>query len=603
MKNRSEPQMPHASAAIELRSVARLLTDKNDSPARYWIPDYQRGYRWTKTQVFQLLDDIRDFALKSQGLPPGQFYCLQPLVVKKNGDGRFEVVDGQQRLTTIYIILACFKNWVTDLGYENFEVEYQTRMRDADFLRSMDESSAGDNIDFFHMFQARKAVEEWNKENRGQSLKLVQSLLNNDGESPNVRVIWYELTEDDDVVAAFTRLNVGKIPLTESELIRALFLRSAVKDDPTGALGMRIAFQWDRIEHSLQDNAFWYFLQNSGEAVNRITLIFNLAAELWDRGDNGDDHAAFTHFAGEMKQEHNTEQTWKRVHDIFQALEEWYEDRYLYHVIGFILHHTPRNEATIGDLLTDSARLSKARFKASLRDRVLRIAFGQNSIPTETIGAMVEQHCNETSYGNLGKVRKLLLLFNMATLLENPKSNIRFQFDSFKNEIWDVEHIRSVSDKRPDDPRAQNGWLEDCSAYLRTDRRPEAAALLAEIESYLDKITAKAKDVSFDTIDGQILAFFEETSEGGGDGLSNLTLLDSGTNRAYKNSVFAVKRNTLLENDQAGTFVPLCTRNVFLKCYSSMVGNVTFWGSEDAEAYLDAICKTLTKFLTSAEEM
>ncbi|KKC31904.1 DUF262 domain-containing protein [Devosia psychrophila] len=593
--------MPHASAAIELRSVARLLTDEHGGPAKYWIPAYQRGYRWTRTQVFQLLDDIRDFLRDSLGRPAGQFYCLQPLVVKKMEDGGYEVVDGQQRLTTIYVILACLENWVTELGHANFEIDYETRMRDADFLRSMDEAKADNNVDFFHIFEARRAVKDWSKDNPGQSLKLIQHLLNSDGVSPEVRVIWYELPPEEDAIAAFTRLNMGKIPLTESELVRALFLRSAAKDDASGALGMRIAFQWDRIEHSLQDNAFWYFLQSSGEAVNRITLIFNLAAKLWDRGDAGDDHAAFTHFAMAMKHEGNTEQTWKSVNDIFQALEEWYEDRYLYHVIGFILHHTPRNESTIGNLLEHSAQLSKAAFKASLRDHVLRIAFGVNPMPAAEIGAMVEQQSNEASYGNLEKVRKLLLLFNMATLLENSNSNIRFQFDSFKKEIWDVEHIRSVSDSRPDDPRAQSAWLSHCSAYLKTDKRPEAAALLSVIDAYLEMATSKSKDMSFETIDSQILSFFNEASEGGGDGLSNLTLLDSSTNRAYKNSVFAVKRNILLKNDQAGTFVPLCTRNVFLKCYSSMVGNVTFWGAEDAEAYLDAICKTLTKFLIAAE--
>ena len=64
------------------------------------IPSYQRGYRWTGKEVEALLDDLEEF-----GRSPENVYCLQPLVVQAMGDGKFNVVDGQQRLTTLAIIL------------------------------------------------------------------------------------------------------------------------------------------------------------------------------------------------------------------------------------------------------------------------------------------------------------------------------------------------------------------------------------------------------------------------------------------------------------------------------------------------------------------
>ena len=73
---------------IELRSIKRLLVDDGGDPARYWIPAYQRGYRWTRLQVTELLDDIWDFIQDGAG----DFYCLQPIVVRRMDDGRFEVV-------------------------------------------------------------------------------------------------------------------------------------------------------------------------------------------------------------------------------------------------------------------------------------------------------------------------------------------------------------------------------------------------------------------------------------------------------------------------------------------------------------------------------
>ena len=84
----------------------------------FYIPDYQRGYRWTKEEVQTLLEDIDQFDLTGKnGIAP--WYCLQPLVVKETECG-YEVIDGQQRLTTIFLILKFLKQ------NENlFKLEYK----------------------------------------------------------------------------------------------------------------------------------------------------------------------------------------------------------------------------------------------------------------------------------------------------------------------------------------------------------------------------------------------------------------------------------------------------------------------------------------------
>ena len=62
---------------------------------KFYIPSYQRGYRWGEEEVTRLLEDILANGPNN--------YCLQPVVVRRDGD-RFELIDGQQRLTTIYLI-------------------------------------------------------------------------------------------------------------------------------------------------------------------------------------------------------------------------------------------------------------------------------------------------------------------------------------------------------------------------------------------------------------------------------------------------------------------------------------------------------------------
>ncbi len=590
--------MPLADAAIELRSVTRLLADETGRPARYWIPAYQRGYRWTRRQVTQLLDDVWDFIQASEEKPRTAFYCLQPLVVRKLDDGRYEVVDGQQRLTTILILLDHRKDILQLLGKQRFSIEYETR--DSTFLAEIDLDRSSENVDFYHICEAWRATEDWLKGRDSlHALKLLQHLLYDDEAGRNVKFIWYELAPEDDAVAAFTRLNVGKIPLTETELIRALFLRRATQDDPTGNLSLRIAYEWDGMERRLQDNSIWYFLQNQdvGDS-NRIGLIFQLAAIRME-GENvdGEDYGVFSCFADLLKVDQSAESEWRNVKNLFMSLEEWYEDRDLFHVLGFVLHQARDGLTTIAELLNDSQQSGKQTFSRRLRSRVLSMIFTENQaeLSKEELEEAITDLCETIGYRNSERVRSLLLLFNLATLLENDQSNIRFQFDAFKQESWDIEHICSVSDDRPSRAHAQESWLEHCLAFLRTMEDKKARKLAKRIDKYLG---AKPEDrPTFETIDGDILSHFKERTDDPPDhDLANLTLLDSRTNRGYQNAVFAVKRDVLLRCDRSGTFVPLCTRNVFLKCYSSTVGNVMFWTEKDARGYLDAIIETLTGF-------
>ena len=68
----------------------------------FFIPSYQRGYRWTADEVTKLLDDIWEST--------GKRYSLQPIVVKSLGGGKWELIDGQQRLTTLFLITAVIRD-------------------------------------------------------------------------------------------------------------------------------------------------------------------------------------------------------------------------------------------------------------------------------------------------------------------------------------------------------------------------------------------------------------------------------------------------------------------------------------------------------------
>ena len=84
-----------ADRKLETRSIGDVV----EQNATYHIPSYQRGYRWGENEVERLLEDVWEAHEKKK-----DDYYLQPIVVRNKGNNEYELIDGQQRLTTIYLI-------------------------------------------------------------------------------------------------------------------------------------------------------------------------------------------------------------------------------------------------------------------------------------------------------------------------------------------------------------------------------------------------------------------------------------------------------------------------------------------------------------------
>ena len=199
------------------------------------IPHYQRGYRWEKQEVTELLDDLWNFCKDRES---GDFYCLQPIVLQKNMKGGFDVLDGQQRLTTLYLLLVYLEDKRKEDGYNQtlFTLNYDTRPQCEQFLtekiftKEIDDS----NIDFFHICNAYISIDEWFKEekHRGAKARLVPILMDNNSKgNRNIRFIRYEVEEKVNPIDVFIRLNVGKIPLTDAELTKDVLRDKIIKEE------------------------------------------------------------------------------------------------------------------------------------------------------------------------------------------------------------------------------------------------------------------------------------------------------------------------------------------------------------------------------------
>ena len=605
--------------ALMLKPINDLL-DKE-----FYIPAYQRGYRWTKRQVTDLLDDIKEFQqqVENSTNAKDKFYCLQPIVVKEHGD-KWEIVDGQQRLTTIHIILTCLKEILPLVGKSRYQISYETRTDSSDFLANINEDQAEDNIDFFHIVEAKKAVDEWFKDKGNYRIQLIQTLLNEDEIGKNVKVIWYELGEHENATEVFTRLNMGKIPLVNAELVKALFLKSSNFIDNNQSIKeqnksirleqVKISQEWDSIEKSLQDDAFWYFISNKNIKTNRIEFILQLRALEFKNSQNIIDNDKFKTFIQFNKWFDNNQvdisNEWLEVKKIFMTLEEWFNDRTLFHLIGYLVSQN----ISISEIFKLSSNSKgKKDFHQHLIKRILHLTFSvkiNNVLSHRDLKNTIDNYLAELSYeiSTTNHLRQILLLFNIASLLNNPDSNARFQFEKFKLDQWDIEHIRSVSSEMPESKDKQEQWLEQVIEYISDNNTLAEPALLPPndlAEAQLIKTqainlcsTSFTKDQFKDIYDRVIKLYDPNSNDEVDSSIGNLTLLDSSTNRSYKNAIFPIKRKRIIELDKQATYVPLCTKNVFLKYYSKNVDKMLYWETKDSEDYQEAMLDIMTDFFT-----
>ena len=571
-----------------------------------------------------MLDDFQAFCerVSRNQIESGEFYCLQPVVVRKRSwdeGGRtvegYEVIDGQQRLTTLYILLK-YLGAVCAVLYPDFElysISYATRVGNGTdggsrhFLENIGTHSEDVSerwpVDFHYMQGAWNCINAWIADDMEVRERLVKALLDSGDLARNVRMIWYDVTEDrqTDPVAIFSRLNVGKIPLTNAELVKALLLRRDNFGTGTDAMlrQSHIATEWDAMEKALRNDAFWYFLYRSDHPFayeNRIEFVFDLMSE---KGRDAEFYHTFNFFSDELKKKSEqredgaAEAIWQDVKDVFLRLSEWYEDRNLYHRIGFLIEYG----ADILKLVGESQTRSKSGF--------------DEWIDGETKSLFRGVSLRDLSYENQKdrrSVRKVLLFFNILTVLQSDRSDMRFPFDRYKTDDWDIEHISSQTDPGMRSDSDKKSWLADMQALFPVTERAggEAAGMDGGMEKNGKNFAGRIKELrnseridtaAFDELFKDIQRYFGEDELDDKDALGNLALLDAETNRRYGNAFFPVKRQTIIDNDEKGIFIPIATRNVFLKYYSRGSTDVMRWGKSDAVNYRDAVEKMLDKYI------
>jgi hypothetical protein len=556
------------NAILEPRIVGHIT-------GNFIIPEYQRGYRWTPDHIRMLLNDIEENGNNN--------YCLQPIVVRSLTHRNFEVtggqqslnyelIDGQQRLTSIYLIMKYLKTLLPSIAVK-FSLKYLIRNRSEEFLSTLDKNLACDNIDFFHIYNAYSTIVEWFESKPDKSLSAMDFYQYF---GKNVKVIWYEIDDNENPVDLFTRLNIGKIPLTNAELVKALFL-SRDTFNLTEEEQLKISTGWDLIEKELNDNSYWSFLTNESpeKYPARIELIFNLMA---NKSHEKDSYYTFFFFVERMKSESQLE-IWKKIQEFSLLMRSWYEKRDLYHRVGFLVAIGER----LQDLINDSQSMTKKSFDKYLDKKIIKKL------------NLTKERLVELSYQkNADKIliENVLLLFNVETVSQLNNSSEKYSFEHHKTKSWSLEHIHAQNSEGLNKKEDQQNWLklhrQSLEDLLKNALNPDPInSVIKNIDANFENITK----VNFDIIFSEVFKLLSDDGDRSYmDSISNMALLGMANNAALNNSAFDVKRVKIIEMDRDGEYIPICTRRAFLKYYSNEKNNhYQFWGEQDRKAYLDAM--------------
>jgi hypothetical protein len=520
---------------LNLATVEKLCKEK------FYISYYQRGYRWREDQVCQLLDDLRDF----QPTDEVPSYFLQvlirsPRIVKNNSVIQWNIVDGQQRLTTIDLILKELKTALC------INREY-----DRDNMASLD-------THFINV--ATKAIQAWLKENGSSRDHIIKTLKNAFFLLYDLPFIPNDVEREKAENLSFSEVNDGKLPARDSELVKCVFL-TPQKDEPI-ELTKRRAVEWDEMERALQDDYFFAFLtsRNALDQDDRMTRLF-LSAGLVPTEEERK-NAVFPFLASfqrECPARASRRDIWERIANSFIHFRGWYRDNTAFHAIGWYLH---QNDDGINNF-----NLGKVKERIAAIAAKLKTARG-----------------NEDLYNsNRSDANQLLFLFNCAFAWRT--THMRYDFYEHNHvDVWSLEHMRATNIK-PQDSETFATYISACPEDKRVD---------FTFENY-ERANAEGKGEAFLSEHlGE-----DEYPKDADNSLGNLASLPRNPNSSLNNKLFRDKREEILKwflGPAPDYFVPPATAAVFAKAIPGMEKEKLHLSLHDKECYLDFMDKTITLF-------
>ena len=653
------------------------------------IPAYQRGYRWDNQQIEYLLDDLYEY----KNNPVGEYYCLQPIVVVKNEELSkkeshtvYDLIDGQQRLTSLFLILTYLESQRKTLHKKTWQniwkLEFEKRndnyLKNKEFVS--DTKAYKKDINYFYIRKAYETIEHWfskGEENKENDILLAILGLNGNEQEKITKVIWYDLSSTGEKpIDVFSRLNHGKIPLNDAELIKALILEcdryANIKSNEAEnqsfhmkreEIAFRLSCEWDEMEKTLHNELFWSFITPSTyDTPCRLSLVIDRVARdikkeadakleegeksLYDFSESKD-HFTYNVINKYLKEEFKTNENavddlWKKIQHTFTVLQNWYNNREIYHYIGYL----------VSVIEFDNIKKSKGELKSIIQSLIDELfALAENGKTSDFIYALkikIREQIDCTSlaledlnYNNDShKMVKILLLFNIDYMINHSLERARYPFDAQKKlNITSLEHIHpqhmdtTFENDKVGFEKVVDWMKAKKDAFLSiNESESEEIKELRETAVSEEEIQEKIKDLQIK--DKKYLEQIEKFISGGLDyfknnyvdcknlifevdkhfcdfanlgekemhSLRNMALVDGKTNSALGKNFLNKKREIIIQRENDKIYIPVCTKLCFNKAFSTKAKSFVFWEKSDRENYFIQLKKVFLKYMYDNKE-
>jgi hypothetical protein len=505
---------------MSVENAINQLISLRDLKGKYIVPKYQRGYRWTIEEVNDLLLDLKAFVDNFN--EARNIYFLQTLVVKPltKAHDTFELVDGQQRLVTSYLIdatLCAIGKHKSDLHYS---IECEDRVDSNILLELLKDNPNMDitpeinnEIDLYHLLKASGKIWDYFTQFR----KNTDFLKNFYSKFTNNIHFFVEKSTDKDTTNHFRHLGMGKIPLRSSELCRALLLNPAnhnldkefnlplegminhdndfqrIELAKTQSLQSRqtlLGANWDAMERHLRNPDLWSFLTTEKFMESHAGMDFLLDLYTEKPINSTDELYAFHALENKLQDiKHlDAQVVWDDITSSFSKLYDWYENNDLYHWIGYLIRFGKKDKCTLMELFKRAKNVKKSQFMREIKDLIKESVkdgyiHQHKHLPMETAKKTGKDTHKSLTIDDLNYedhhdlIKQILFLFSVEYIRKLQRDNLTgvngdyaqyFPFSLYSNKSeWSLEHIEPQNAELLSNEEDWIMWIEERQIALR----------------------------------------------------------------------------------------------------------------------------------------
>ena len=600
-----------------VRSVSEIFNDSQLKQIYYNIPDYQRGYEWGENNVRLLLEDLKKFLDKiyisdtDKFLDDKLFYCLQHITITSKDNGEYyNVVDGQQRLTTIAIILAYFGKADLLKG----KLKYSSREDTGEFLNNEiftrkyweqnDKEEDVKHKDEFYIRAAANMVQTWDKEqtwNSNQRKRYIEILLN------RTKLIVNVVSGNEEMI--FANINGAKAELDGADLLRAVQITHSSKEkyeithsdnsNEVNEYRVKMGMLLDEINNwcgqkdvrtflgrFLKDDSF----DKSGfnEKLYPINYLYRMMYEMHP-DNNMPFEFRFFEYGLDIKGNGVGDDNWEmyiELKRIYGFVRDWYESDEIYHYLSYLFSNFKSKVNFVAIYKTWENSKGKLSFITELKKEIskyiLEIYSSDGENNEEPAKEKLKNDLANLSFSWYHNKESLVKILILLDVIYSCKSKYRLPINYFVSKGEDIEHI-GCQTPNEEDLNNREKWLE----YIKKLNDYKFDIDKGRLDEWWEKLL-KEQEV----IDDVTSNIIDELNSYGLNSIGNLVLLHSSQNRSYRNASFNTKKSIIIEDYYNNKY---SIRPYTLKAFSS--NHTSMWTLEDIKKSTETLAHDIIDFL------